>query len=115
MTTLNDYWKQTTRFLRDARQEMIVPEDMVSYINRARRLTALRSQCIRRITQSSGSVISASVVAAGSGYTAGATVTISAPDFPSGTGPFPNGDQATATAIIQNGTFAAVDIDYGGY
>lgn len=114
MASLNDYLMQTQRFLRDQRQDLIDPGDMVAYINRARREVAMRAQCVRRLTPISGAVITASVTAGGSGYTNNPTITITAPDFPSGQGPFPGGDQATALAIVQSGSIAAVGIAYGG-
>lgn len=113
--TLNQYLQQCQRFLRDGRQELFGPNDLISYINRARREIAMRAQCIRRLTPISGSIMTASVVAGGSGYTLGATITITAPDFPSGMAPYPLGDQASASAIIDTGTIAAVAIDYGGH
>ncbi len=73
----------------------------------------MRTQCIRRLTPISGSVRSASITAAGAGYTA-PTVIISAPDFPSGGPVLPNGAQATAVATLAGGTIASVDITYGG-
>lgn len=114
MSTLNEYLQQTQRFLRDVRQDLFNPADLVSYVNRARREVAMRSQCLRVLTPISGAVISASVVAAGSGYTSTPTITISAPDFPSAVAPDPEGAQATASAIVQSGTIAAVNISYGG-
>lgn len=113
-STLNTYLQQLQRFLRDQKQDLLDPADMVSYINRSRREVAMRSQCIRRLTPISGAIISATVTAPGAGYTNSPTVTLSAPDYPSGVVPFPNGDQATAAAIVQSGTIAAIDITYGG-
>lgn len=112
--SLNAYLKQTQRFLRDARQELLDPDDLREYINRARREIAMRTQCIRVLTPVSGAVITASVAAAGTGYTNSPTITLTAPDFPSGVAPYPNGAQATANAIVENGSLAAVDIQYGG-
>ena len=114
MATLNDYLMQVQRFMRDSRQDLLDPGDLIDYVNRARREVAMRAQCIRRLTPISGAVIGASIVDGGSGYTSAPTVTISTPDFPSGSGPFPGGDQATASAIVQSGTIAAINIDYGG-
>lgn len=114
VSTLNTYLTQTQRFLRDARQDLLNPGDLVEYINRARREVAMRAQCIRRLTPISGAVKTATVTVAGSGYSNFPTITISPPDFPSGQGPFPNGDQATASAIVQSGSIAAIDITYGG-
>ncbi len=114
MPNLNQYLQQTQRFLRDQRQDLFDPGDLVAYINMARREVAMRAQCIRRLTPISGAIISASVTAAGSGYSTAPTVTITTPDFPSGQGAFPAGDQATATVISQSGSIASVDITYGG-
>lgn len=114
MTSLNDYLMQTQSFLRDQRQDLFRPQDLIRYINRSRREVAMRTQCIRVLTPISGQIISATVVAAGTGYTSSPTITLSDPDFPSGTGPYPNGNQATALGIVQNGSLTAVDIQYGG-
>lgn len=114
MATLFDYQKQVMRFTREAKQDFLRPDDLVSYINRARREVAMRAQCIRRLTPISGSVISATVTAGGSGYVA-PVATISAPDFPSGQAPFPNGDQATAVATQIGGVINSVQIQYGGH
>jgi hypothetical protein len=114
MATLNDYLKQCQRFTREAKQDFIRPEDMISYINRARREVAMRAQCVRRLTPISGSVIGATVTAGGSGYVS-PVATISAPDFPSGTQPMPNGDQATAIATQVGGVINSVQISYGGH
>mgnify|MGYP001571888295 FL=1 len=114
MADLNGYLQQTQLFLNDVKQELLNPEDLRSYINRARRETAMRAQAIRRVVPITGAVITASVTAAGSGYTNSPTVTITTPDFPSGEGADPSGAQATASAIVQSGTIAAVLIDYGG-
>lgn len=111
---LNDYLRQAQRFLREANQELINPDDLIDYANRARREIAMRSQAIRILTPISGQVVSASVINGGHGYT-NPTVTISAPDFPSGSGPFPNGLQATALATRIGSTISGVDIQLGGY
>ena len=114
MTTLFDYQKQAQRFLREKKQDLINPQDLVVYINRARREVAMRTQCIRVLTQVSAPIVTATVVNPGSGYSNIPVIAITPPDFPSGTGAFPNGAQATAQAIVQNGTIAAVDIVNGG-
>lgn len=115
MATLNSYLKDTMRLLRDARQELINPHDIVEYVNIGRREIAMRAECIRRLPPISGSIISYSITAGGSGYTTAPTATVTAPDYPSGQGPFPNGSQATATAIIDSGAVVAVDSTFGGY
>lgn len=113
MSTLFDYQKQTQKFLHDTRQELLNPRDLVGYINRARREVAERTQCVRRLTPISGAVTSAKVLVGGTGYTA-PVATISAPDFPSGGGAFPNGAQAQATATQSGGIITAVNIAFGG-
>jgi hypothetical protein len=115
MASLNSYMKDTVRLLRDAKQELLNPLDMVAHVNTARREVAMRAQCVRVLTPISGSVVSATMTAQGSGYTSATTVTVSAPDFPSGSGPFPNGSQATAAPIISGGKVVNIDITYGGY
>lgn len=113
MTTLFDYMQATQRFLREQKQEFINPEDLIAYVNRARREVALRTQCIRVLTPSSGQVLSATVTAGGSGYV-NPTVTITTPDFPSGYGRYPNGLQATALPLLNAGIISGIDISNGG-
>ena len=112
--TLNTYLQDVQRLLRDMKQELLNPQDLISFINTARREVAMRAQCVRTLTNSSGSIETATVTAGGTGYTVAPTVAITAPDFPSGTAPFPNGSQATATATISGGAVNAVNIVYGG-
>ena len=114
MTSLNDYLQDAQRLMREQRQVQINPADLIAYINRARREVAMRTQCCRVLTPISGPVVSASIVTAGSGYSATPTVTITTPDFLSGFLPDPGGAQATASAIVQGGSIANVVIDYGG-
>jgi hypothetical protein len=114
MATLYDYQKQLQRFTREAKQDFINPDDMRVYINRARREVAMRAQCVRRLTPISGSVINATITAAGTGYVT-PVATISAPDFPSSTSPYPNGDQATAIATQVGGKINTIQITYGGH
>jgi hypothetical protein len=103
------------RLLREQRQDLLTPDNLVVYINRARREVAMRSSAIRRITPISGSITSVSIILAGTGYPGGgATVGITAPDFPSGVAPLPNGDQATAVATVSGGSIASISINYGG-
>lgn len=113
MATLNTYLKQVQRITREAKQDLLNPQDLVDYINEARREVAARAQCIRVLTPISGQVISASVVNAGSGYT-NPVLVISSPDFPSGKAPTPNGAQALGTVTANAGTISAVNITYGG-
>lgn len=114
MSTLNSYLRQTQRFLREAKQDMLNPQDLIDYINRARREVAERTMCVRRLTPISGSIRTATVVNGGHSYSHQTVVTITPPDFPSGKGPHPNGLQATALPIIVGGVIQSVDIQNGG-
>lgn len=107
------YMQDTQRFLREQRQELNNPDDLISYINRARRDIAGFSQSIRILTPSAGSINAIAVTAGGSGYT-NPTVTVTPPDFPNGRQPFPNGAQATATAVVVGGVITQINVVYGG-
>ena len=110
---LFQYMQDTQRFLREQRQELSNPDDLIAYINRARRDIAGFSQSIRVLTPSAGSIKSITVTAGGTGYTNPA-VTVSAPDFPSGRPPFPSGAQATASAVVIGGIITQINVAYGG-
>lgn len=107
------YLKQTQRFLREQRQQFENPDDLLVYINRARREVAGRTQCIRRLTPISGQVVQAVVTAGGSGYV-NPVATITTPDWASGTLPSPNGRQATAGVEMNGGIVTGVNILDGG-
>ena len=112
--TLNDYVADTQTFLADSNQEMLDPQDIIKYVNRARREIAIRTQCVRVLTPITGAVIGGSVVSGGSGYTSSPTITLTAPDFPSGQGPYPNGSQGSVTAVVSGGSITGVNVSYGG-
>lgn len=111
---LNDYLQKVQRFLRDARQQIHNPDDLLTYVNEARRMVAYRAECIRILTPISGPIAGWSVTNPGAGYSAAPTLVVSPPDFPSGRLPFPRGDQAIAIATVQSGTVAAIFSQYGG-
>lgn len=111
---LFDMLQQTQRLLREQNQVFENPDDLIAYINNARREVALRTQCIRVLTPSSGVISGYSITAAGAGYSATPTVTVTAPDFPSGRLPNPNGLQATASATVLGGAIASIDPVVGG-
>ena len=113
ITDAFEYLKQTQRFLREQKQEFENPEDLLVYVNRARREVAGRTQCIRRLTPISGQIVSANIMNLGTGYTS-PTVVISPPDFPSSTLPDPNGRQAVATATVVGGQINDIVINDGG-
>jgi hypothetical protein len=110
---LNDYLQQTQRFLRDARQEFSNPDDLLDYINRARREVAMRAECVRVLTPIAGSITGWEITSGGSGYT-NPTLTVSAPDFPSGVAPYPNGLHATASATLLAGVIDGIFSQEGG-
>jgi hypothetical protein len=87
--------------------------DIWSYVNRARREIAQRTQSIRRIPQTSGAIVEIDVINGGFGYQ-NPVVFISAPDAPSGRLPYPNGAQATATAQVLNTVIQGVTVTFGG-
>src|SRR5258705_11066216 len=107
------YLKQCQRLLREQKQEFTNPEDLLAYINLARREVAGRKQCIRRLTPISGTILSATVLTSGSGYVT-PVASITTPDFPSGVLPNPNGLQATATVQILAGTVTGITITNPG-
>ena len=65
MTSLFSYMKDVTRFLKDGNQELINPGDLIEYVNRARREVAMRSECLRVLPATSGSVQTITVTAGG--------------------------------------------------
>lgn len=114
MTSLNFYLQDMQRLLAEQRQQLMNPLDARAYINRARRELAMRTQCIRVLTPTSGAVTQITVDNGGSGYSASPTITISEPDFPSGGVNDPNGRQATAVADVQGGVIVAITVTDGG-
>lgn len=110
---LFEYMKQTQRFVRDANQRFVNPDNLASYINRARREVAERTQCIRVVPPISGAILTLTVVTGGSGYT-NPTLTISPPDFPSNKAVNPNGAQATGAAQQISGVLTNASVTYGG-
>lgn len=107
------YLKGCQRLLREQKQEFENPEDLLSYINIARRETAGRTQCIRRLTPISGQIVDADIISGGSGYTA-PVVVITPPDFPSGVKPNPLGRQAVAIVQVQGGVITDITVQDGG-
>jgi hypothetical protein len=110
---LNEYRRQTQRFIRDSKQQFVDIGDIDSYINRARREVAMRSQSIRVLTPVSGSVTNVQVTAPGSGYT-NPTATISTPDQPNGALPNPAGLQATVQVQQIGGQISNISVLNGG-
>lgn len=113
MPTLNDYLRQTQRFLRDHQQRLVNPLDLIEYINRSRREVAERTQSIRILTPVSGQISSILVTNPGQNYT-DPQVIITPPDSPSGAQPNPGGKQALATALVINGQIGGVTLTNPG-
>lgn len=114
MGSYSSYLKQTQRFLREAKQEFLNPQDLLEYVNRARREVAMRAMCVRRLTSIDGSIATITLLSGGHSYSSSPVVTISAPDFPSGQGVYPNGSQATASAVVSAGVIQQIVVTYGG-
>ena len=94
---LYEYMMQTQRFLADTGQVYINPDDLIAYVNRARREVAMRTQSIRILTPVQGAISSIEVLRPGRGYHC-PRVHISWPDAPSGEQPDPGGRRATGAS-----------------
>jgi hypothetical protein len=110
---LFEYSKMVRRMINDGALREIDEENVISYINRARREVAMRTQCIRFVPPITSALTRIDVTAPGSGYTA-PIVTISPPDFPTGVQPYPPGAQATASASITAGHITGIQVTFGG-
>ena len=108
MTVLSDYITQLQNLLNDPLNQFSTEIQKTYWINQARHRIAGEAQCVRVLTQSSGSLSAISVTAGGSGYTS-ATVTISSPDAMG-----VNFTQATATATVLAGAVTAINITNPG-
>lgn len=111
---LNTYLQQLQRLTGDTKQKKLAPNDLIYYTNVARRHVAELTQSVRALTPSSGSIMSITVTAHGSGYTATPTITITPPDAPGGAVPIPLGVQATATATVTGGSITAITLTNSG-
>lgn len=110
---LFEYLKRVQFMTRDTGQELLNPDNLINYVNQARRETAMRTQCLRALPPTSGGVETITVTDGGSGYT-NPTVTISTPDSPGGMVYLPGGDQALAVATVVDGVIVNIDVTYGG-
>lgn len=108
------YLQQVQRLARDQRQEFLNVDDLIDYVNAARREVSNRSHCVRILPPISGSISSVSITAGGSGYTASPTVTFSTPGFPSGLPTNPNGVTATLGVTVAGGVITATTITQHG-
>jgi hypothetical protein len=108
-TSLYEYMLDTQRLIADTSQQYVNPEDLIAYVNKARREVALRTQSIRILPPVQGSITAINVSRGGAGYF-DPVVKITPPDTPSGQQPNPGGRQAVATATQSNGTIVGVAI-----
>src|SRR5215469_11125225 len=115
MTTLFDHLKMAQQFIGDENQQRINPENLKQWVNRGRRKIASQCQCIRVKSSISGQILSWTVNTGGKNYSTNPVCVITPPDFPSSQPPFPNGDQATAFAVVENGTIMSIQNTYGGH
>ncbi len=113
MTVLSDYLKSVQGFIRDRGERYLNVDDLVGYINRARREVAERTQCIRILSPISGSVFEITITNPGHGYS-NPVATLSAPDFPNGSLPYPAGLQATASVQQIGGQISNASVRDGG-
>jgi len=114
MTTFFDHLQMTQQFLGDETQKRLNPNDLRSWINRGRRKVASQCQCLRIKSSISGKILNWTVTNGGHGYTSSPTVVITPPDFPSGEPPYPNGNQAFASATVLGGVVTAINNNFGG-
>ncbi len=101
------YTQQTQRLIGDVNQAEVPFNDIVYYVNQARRHVAELTQCVRVLTPISNSISSITTLTGGTGYTS-PTVTISTPDSPGGTATNPGGLQATAIAVLTGTTITSI-------
>jgi hypothetical protein len=104
---LFQYQQQVQRLIGDAKQQKVAPNDLVYYINAARRQVAELTQSVRVLTPIWGTITTITLLTHGSGYTS-PVVTVTPPDSPGGTPINPSGVQATATATLSGGSITAI-------
>lgn len=106
---LADYTNAVRDILHDPNANFYSVAQINRWINRARRRTAEKGRCVRRMPPSKGTISSITLNAGGAGYVSPPTVAISAPDYP-GRGNV----QATATATILAGAVTGFTITNAG-
>lgn len=111
---LNYYLGQVQGLLGTQSTALYQTTQLTAYINEARNQVAMRSQCIRVLSPSSGPITALTLNSGGSGYVSTPTVTITPPDFPSGFTPSPQGAQATAVCTISGGAVNTITLQSGG-
>lgn len=108
------YLQQVQRLLGyDETQSYYSIDDLAEFVNIARGEVAAQGQCIRILTPCSGAVYALQVVEPGANYT-NPQVSISAPDAPSGSLPYPLGAQATGAVQQIGGQISNGSVVFGG-
>jgi hypothetical protein len=108
------YMQQLQRLIGyDEHQALYNPDDLIEFINIARRETAAQGQCIRRLSPAQGSIGTLEIIEPGAGYT-NPTLSISTPDAPSGSPPYPAGLQATGVVQQIGGQLVTAGLTVGG-
>lgn len=107
---LNYYIQQVQNLLGTQSAQLYQPAQLTSYINEARKQTAMRAQCVRCLSPVSGPISNLVLATTGSGYLGTPTVIIPGPDFPSGFLPTAQGVQATAVATLSGAQVNAVTL-----
>lgn len=97
----------------DETQAIFNVNDLQDFINTARGEVAAQGQCIRLLTPCAGSILTLGVIEGGAGYTS-PTLSISAPDAPSGSLPYPRGAQATGVVQQIGGQIVSAGVSFGG-
>jgi len=108
------YLQQVRRLIGyDEHMALYNEDDLIEFINIARAEVAAQGQCIRRLSPSQSSIYTLQVLQPGINYTA-PTLSISAPDAPSGSKPYPQGLQATGICMQLGGQIATAGVTVGG-
>jgi hypothetical protein len=111
---LYTYMQQLQRLIGfDEHQALYNPDDLIAFINIARAEVAAQGQCIRRLSPAQSSIMTLQVIEPGIDYTA-PTLSISTPDAPSGSLPYPAGLQATGVCMAIGGGIATAGLTNGG-
>lgn len=111
---LNNYMQQVQRLIGDVKQMKVPPNDILAYINLARRHVSQLTQSVRSLTPNSSSITSITVTAHGASYSSTPTITVTPPDAPGGGAINPSGVQATASATVVSGSITTISLTNTG-
>lgn len=111
---LYSYLMQVQRLVGfDETQAYFSIDDLHDFVNTARGEVAAQGQCVRLLTPCAGAIVTLTVVEPGFGYT-NPKLSITAPDAPSGSLPYPQGSQATGMVQQIAGGIVSGSITFGG-